>query len=54
MEVQGNRLTDRWLGKDMKHGLTSDDKSIAVGDMKYAHATPDVYKCAGLTSRQKD
>ena len=55
MEVQGSRrLADRWLGMNMKHGLTSDDKSITVGDMKYAHATPDVYECAGLRPEQRD
>lgn len=48
MEVQGNRrLANRWLGRDMKHGLTFHDKFIVVGDMKYTHATPDVYECAG-------
>ncbi len=55
VEVQGNRRrADRWLGRDIKHGLTSDDKSITAGDMKYAHATPDVYEHAGLTTRQRD
>lgn len=55
VEVQGNRrLADRWRERDMKHGLTSDDESIVVGDMKYAHATPDVYECAGLTPGQRD
>lgn len=52
--ISNRRLADRWLGRDMKHGLTSDDKSITVGNMKYAHATPDVYECAGLTPRQRD
>lgn len=45
MEVQGNRrLENRWLGKDMKHGLTMDDKSVRVGVMKCMYATPDVYE----------
>lgn len=55
MEVPGRRdQADRWLWRDMKHGLTSDDKSIEVGDMRYAHAAPDVYECAGLMPRPKD
>lgn len=36
VEVQGNRrLANRWLGWDMRHGLSSHNKSIRVGDMKY-------------------
>lgn len=55
MEAQGNRrLADRWLGRDMKHGFTFDDKSIVVGNMKYAHSIPDVYECAGLTPKRRD
>lgn len=55
VEVRGSRdLNDRWLGSDMKHGLTYDDKSIKVGEMKHAQPIPDVYDCAGFMPRLRD
>lgn len=55
MEAEGSSVwpIDGWR-VDVKRGLTSDDESIAVGDMKYAHATPDVYECADLMPRDRD